>query len=346
MQAVIIREHGDYDVLLLEELPDPTPRPDEVLVSVKAVGLNHLDTWVRRGVPGHTFPLPLIPGCDFAGEVVEVGSTVRGVSVGDRVLAAPGLSCGRCVHCARGDDQLCRHYGILGETVHGGCAELATLPRENVIPMPERMEFTDAAAFPLTFLTAWHMLVARCGIRAGDEVLVHAAGSGVSVAAIQIAKMFAARVIVTAGSDEKLAKAKALGADAGINYETQDWVREVKGLTAKRGVDIVVDHVGEMTFSGSLRCLAKGGRVVTCGATTGPKLEADLRPLFFKSLSILGSTMGSRGELLQIVDLVGKGLLRPVVDRVLPMSEVRAAHEAVAKRTTFGKIVLVPGAKA
>ena len=190
------------------------------------------------------------------------------------------------------------------------------------------------------------MLVARCGIRAGDDVLVHAAGSGVGTASVQIAKLFNARVIVTAGSDEKLERAAALGADAGINYETQDWVREVKGLTGKRGVDIVVEHVGEKTFSGSLRSLAKGGRVVTCGATTGPKLEADLRPLFFKSLSILGSTMGSRGELMHVVDLVGKGLLRPVVDRVLPMSEVRAAHEAMAKREQFGKIVLVPGADA
>jgi NADPH:quinone reductase-like Zn-dependent oxidoreductase len=346
MQAVIIREHGDYDALRIEELPDPTPQPGEVLIHVKAVGLNHLDTWVRRGVPGHTFPLPLIPGCDFAGEVVALGSAVRDITLGDRVLAAPGISCGRCRDCARGDDHLCRDYGILGETVNGGCAELATLRRENVIPMPEGMEYTDAAAFPLTFLTAWHMLVARCGIRAGDDVLVHAAGSGVGSAAVQIAKLFHARVFVTAGSDTKLQQAAALGADHGINYETQDWVRELKGLTAKRGVDIVVEHVGEKTFAGSLRSLAKGGRVVTCGATTGPKLEADLRPLFFKSLSILGSTMGSRGELLHIVDLVGKGLLRPVVDRVLPMSEVRAAHEAMAKREQFGKIVLVPGAEA
>jgi NADPH:quinone reductase-like Zn-dependent oxidoreductase len=346
MQAVIIRAHGDLDALRFESLPDPTPAPDEVLVAVKAVGLNHLDVWVRRGVPGHSFPLPLIPGCDFAGEVVAVGSAVRGVSVGERILAAPGISCGRCIQCARGDDNLCKEYGILGETVNGGCAELATLPRRNVIPVPEGMSFTDAAAFPLAFLTAWHMLVARCGIRAGDDVLVHAAGSGVGSAAVQIAKLFHAHVIVTAGSDAKLARATELGADVGINYETHDWVREVKALTAKRGVDIVFEHVGEKTFAGSLRCLAKGGRVVTCGATTGPKLEGNLQAIFFKSLSILGSTMGSRGELMHIVDLMGKGLLRPIVDRVLPLSKVREAHDAMSRRQQFGKIVLVPGAEA
>jgi len=343
MKAVVIREHGDLDVLLLEEVPDPKPGPGEVLIDVKAVGLNHLDTWVRRGVPGHTFPLPMIPGCDFAGLVRAVGPGVRGVKAGDRVLAAPGFSCGRCEHCASGNDNLCKDYGIFGETTNGGCAELAVIPAQNAIPIPAGLEFTQAAAFPLTFLTAWHMLVARCGIRPGDDVLVHAAGSGVGSAAVQIAKLFHARVIATAGSDRKLEQARVLGADHTINYETRDWVSEVRTLTGKRGVDIVFEHVGEKTFPGSIKSLAKGGRVVTCGATSGSKLEANLQLIFFKSLSILGSTMGSRGELLRIVDLVGKGLLRPVVDRVLPLSEVRAAHEAMGRREQFGKIVLVPG---
>ncbi len=343
MKAILIREHGDLDKLLIEELPDPQPRADQVLLAVKAVGLNHLDTWVRRGVPGHSFPLPMIPGCDFAGVIQEVGSAVTGLSVGERVLVAPGFSCGRCEACASGHDPLCRDYGIFGETMNGGCAELVAIPAVNAIPMPAGMSFAEAASFPLAFLTAWHMLVARCGIRAGDDVLVHAAGSGVGSAAVQIARLFHARVIATAGSERKLEQALVLGADHVINYETRNWVSEVRALTSKRGVDIVFEHVGEKTFAGSLRCLAKGGRVVTCGATTGSRLEADLKLIFFKSLSILGSTMGSRGELLHIVDLVGKGLLHPVVDRVLPLTEIRAAHEAMGRREQFGKIVLSIG---
>ncbi|HEX5008816.1 MAG TPA: zinc-binding dehydrogenase [Planctomycetota bacterium] len=342
MQAVVIREHGDLDALRFEQLPDPQAGAGEVRLAVKAVGLNHLDTWVRRGVPGHTFPLPMIPGCDFSGVVDQVGPGVKGVAVGDRVLVAPGFSCGRCEACLSGQDQLCRDYGIFGETTNGGCADFAVVPAVNVIPLPAKLEFTAAAAFPLTFLTAWHMLVARCGLRPGDDVLVHAAGSGVGSAAVQIARLFGARVIATAGSDRKLEQARALGAEHAINYETRDWVAEVRKLTGRRGVDIVVEHVGEKTFPGSLKVLAKGGRVVTCGATSGSRLEANLQLIFFKSLSILGSTMGSRGELLRIVELVARGQLRPVVDRVLPLSQLREAHEAMGRREQFGKIVLVP----
>jgi NADPH:quinone reductase-like Zn-dependent oxidoreductase len=343
MKAVVIREHGDLDVLRIEDLEEPRPAPDEVVVEVKATGLNHLDTWVRRGIPGVPFPLPLIPGCDFAGVVREVGSVVTGVKVGDRVLAAPGVSCGRCLHCSTGSHQLCREYGILGETCDGGCTELARIPGVNAIPIPDSLEFVKAAAFPLTFLTAWHMLVGRCELRMGETVLVHAAGSGVGSAAIQMAKLFHAEVIATAGSDAKLERARALGADHVINYETQDVAAEVRRVTAKRGVDIVFEHVGAKTLPTSLRCLAKGGRLVTCGATTGGRVEIDVVPVFFKGLSILGSTMGSRGELLTVVDLVLKGLLEPVVDRVLPLSEVAEAHRVMAQREQFGKIVLVPG---
>ncbi|MGQ0553663.1 MAG: zinc-binding dehydrogenase [Planctomycetota bacterium] len=343
MKAVVIREHGGLDKLLLEDLPRPQPAADEVLVEIKAVGLNHLDTWVRRGLPGHRFPLPLIPGCDFSGIVREVGSAARGVAVGDRVLAAPGISCGHCQACASGQDSLCRDYGILGETCHGGAAEYATLRSVNAVPIPASLDFVQAAAFPLTFLTAWHMLISRCQLRAGETVLVHAAGSGVGSAAVQIAKLFHAQVIATAGSEAKLAAARALGADEVLNYSSTDWVAEVRRLTGKRGVDVVFEHVGADTFAGSLKVLAKGGRVVTCGATTGGQVTVELVPLFFKSQSILGSTMGSRGELLHIVDLVGRGLLKPIVDRVLPLERVREAHEAMSKREQFGKIVLVPG---
>lgn len=344
MKAVLIRAHGDLEALSLEELPDPQAGAGQVRIRVQAIGLNHLDTWVRRGVPGHSFPLPMIPGCDFCGVIDQVGAGVAGLKNGDKVLVAPGFSCGRCEACARGDDNLCRGYGIFGETTNGGCAELAVVPAVNAIPLPPNMEWTTAAAFPLAYLTAWHMLVARCRVQPGDDVLVHAAGSGVGSAAVQIAKLFRARVIATAGSDRKLEQARALGADHAINYETRDWVAEVKQLTGRRGVDIVVEHTGEKTFGGSLKSLAKGGRVVTCGATSGSKLEADLKLIFFKSLSILGSTMGSRGELLRIVELVAQGQLRPVVDRVLPLSQIREAHAAMGRREQFGKIVLVPDA--
>lgn len=342
MECVVIREHGDLDVLRFEERPDPQAGPGTVRLRVAAVGLNHLDTWVRRGVPGHVFPLPMIPGCDFCGTVDQVGAGVRGLKEGDRVLVAPGFACGRCAECARGQDQLCRDYGIFGETADGGCAGLAVVPAVNAIPMPAGLSWTDAAAFPLTFLTAWHMLVARCGVQPGDEVLVHAAGSGVGVAAVQIARLFGARVLATAGSPAKLQRARELGAHEALDYESGHWVGEVRRLTGRRGVDIVVEHVGEKTFAGSLKVLAKGGRVVTCGATSGSRLEADLRLVFFKGLSILGSTMGSRGELLRIVELVGRGQLRPVVDRVLPLAQVREAHAAMGRREQFGKIVLVP----
>ena len=342
MKAVVVREHGGPEVLRFEERPDPVPRAGEVLLRVKAVGLNHLDVWVRKGVPGHTFPLPIVPGCDFCGLVEQVGADVADIKAGDRVLVAPGFSCGRCRACAEGQDNLCARYGIFGETQDGGCAELAAVPAANAIALPAGLDFPQAAAFPLAFMTAWHMLVARCGLRAGDDVLVHAAGSGVGSAAVQIAKLFGARVIATAGSARKLELARQLGADHVIDYERQDFATEVRTLTAKRGVDIVFEHVGEKTFPGSLRSLARGGRVVTCGATTGGKAELNLRALFFKNLAVLGSTMGSRGELHQIVGLVSRGLLKPVVDRTLPLSEVREAHEALEHREQFGKIVLVP----
>lgn len=343
MQAVVIREHGGPEVLRLEEMPAPTPRADQVRVAVRAVGLNHLDTWVRRGVPGHKFPLPMIPGCDFSGVIDAVGEAVDGVSLGDRVIAAPGFSCGHCKPCLQGRDNLCRHYGIFGETTDGGCAEFALLPAANVMPMPESFDFVQAAGFALPFLTAWNMLVTRCHIAPGDDVLVHAAGSGVGSAAIQIARLHGARVIATASSDEKLSAAKKLGAHDVIHYERDDFVKVTKQLTGRRGVDIVFEHVGEATMAGSLRCLALGGRVITCGATTGPKLEIDLRHLFFKNLSVLGATMGSRGDLRRIVELMGSGALHPVIDRVLPLSEVAAAHQAMANREQFGRIILTIG---
>ena len=342
MRAVVIREHGDLDVLKLEDVPAPVAGPGEVVLDVRAVGLNHLDTWVRRGVPGHSFDLPMIPGCDFSGQVASVGAGVAHVKAGDAVCVNPGYACGECGECLAGRDNLCRFYGVYGEMCDGGCAEQVKVRARSVVPVPAGLDFVEAAAFPLTFLTAWHMLVTRCALRPSDVVLVHAAGSGVGSAAVQIAKFHGARVIATAGSDEKLARARELGADDTVNYESGDWPREVRSLTGKRGVDIVFEHVGASTWDGSVLCLATGGRLVTCGATTGADVSIDLRRLFFKRISLLGSTMGTAADFRTVVDLVSKGRLRPVVDRVLPLEAVAEGHAALGRREQFGKIVLTP----
>ena len=345
MQVVRIREHGGLDRLLFEEAPVPAPGPGEVRVAVRAAGLNHLDTWVRRGVPGHVFPLPLVPGCDGAGVVDAVGAGVASVKPGDRVVLAPGHACGTCRACAAGRDHLCRHYGIFGETRDGTCAEAVVVPERNALPLPAKVSFEVAAAFPLVYLTAWHMLVARAELRPGETILVHAAGAGVSTAAIQIARLLGAgRVIATTSTPEKAARARAIGADDVIDYAKEDFTARVRELTGKAGVDVVIDHVGQATFAGSLKVLAKGGRVVTCGATSGPKVEVHMNLVFFKSLSILGSTMGSRGEVYELLDHVAAGRLSPVVDSVLPLSKVAEAHRRLEERDVFGKIVLVPGA--
>jgi NADPH:quinone reductase-like Zn-dependent oxidoreductase len=343
MKAVVIHAHGGVENLCYEDVADPTPSAGEVLVRVRAVGLNHLDLWVRRGVPGVQFPLPLIPGSDVAGEVAGLGEGVTGLSEGDRLVLQPGFSCGRCDHCLSGHDPLCRHYGILGETSNGGCAEYISVPAASVVRLPEsNLDDASWAGVPLTFLTAWHMLVGRAGVKPGDDVLVHAAGSGVSTAAIQIARLFGARVIATAGSEKKLKLARDLGAEETVNYREQDFAIATKTWTGGRGVDIVIDHVGTDTFAPSIRALARGGRYVTCGATSGFEMKTDFRIVFFKGLSILGSTMGSKAEVLEIVKHVGAGRLRPVIDRVLPMSRVRDAHTCLEERKAFGKVILVP----
>lgn len=342
MKAVIVREHGGLEALRFEEVPDPKPGPDEVLVEVRAVAVNHLDVWVRRGVPGHVFPLPMIPGNDVAGVVREVAAPAAGVKPGDEVVIAPGVSCGACAACASGRDHHCRSYGILGEHRDGGYAERVVAPRVNALPKPANLSFVEAAAMPLTFLTAWHMLVERAGLRPGEWVLVHAGGSGVGSAAIQIAKLWGAVVVATVGSASKAERARALGADHVVNYREKPFDREVRELTGKRGVDVVFEHVGAATWEGSLRSLAWQGRLVTCGGTTGAEVSLNLRALFFKSLSILGSTMGSRGELHEVLAHAAAGRLRPVVDRVMPLAEAREAHRLLEEREVFGKIVLTP----
>ncbi len=340
MRAVIVREHGGYDKLRFEDLPKPQPGPTEVRVRVRAVALNHMDLWVRKGIDGGGFPLPLIPGCDVAGDVESVGAAVTRVKPGDRVVIAPGYSCGVCQHCRAGDHNLCKDYGIFGESKHGGCAEFIVVPEVNALPIPRDMPYETIAAVPLVFLTAWHMMVARVQVKPTDTVLVLAAGSGVSSGAIQIAKLYGARVIATASSDGKLAKARDLGADETINHATTDIGKAVRELTAKRGVDVVVDHVGSATLPTSIRAMAKGGRLVTCGATSGYDARIDMRFVFFKSLSVLGSTMGGLAELGTVLQLVERGLLRPVIDSVLPFEQVAEAHRRMEEREQFGKVVL------
>jgi NADPH:quinone reductase-like Zn-dependent oxidoreductase len=342
VKAVLVRRHGGLNALCFETVPDPKPAADEVLVEVKACAANHLDLWVRRGVPGHKFPLPLILGNDVAGVIREAGGRADGVKPGDEVVIAPGLSCGRCPACFSGLDNHCRSYGILGETRDGGYAQYVVVPRANILPKPKNLSFEEAASMPLTFLTAWHMLLGRAELKPGEAVLIQAAGSGVSTAGIQIAKLFHATVIATAGSDEKCEQAQKLGADHAINYARQNVLEEVARLTEKKGVEIAFDHVGEATWETSVKALAWQGRLVTCGATTGAEGKINLRVLFFKQLSILGSTMGSKAELCEVLKHAEAGRLKPVVDRVMPLSEAREAHRLIEERQIFGKIVLIP----
>ena len=340
MKAVVVHAHGPAESLRITEVPDPVPAPGEALIRVRAVALNHLDVWVRRGVPGHTFPLPLIPGSEVSGVIEAIDSNAIGWKRGDEVIVAPGVSCGQCVACTSGNDPLCAHFGILGETRDGGCAELLAVPVRNLLAKPAAMPFTDAASLPLDMLTAWHMLVARAQLRAGETVLVQAGGSGVGSAAIQIARLSGATVIATAGSPEKVARTMALGADHAIDYRANDFLAEVRRLTAKRGVDVVFEHVGGETFERSLRALARGGRLVTCGATSGAEVKVNLRLVFFKLLSILGSTMGSLTELQEIMRHVEAGRLKPVVDRVLDLEHIAEGHRVLESREAFGKVVL------
>ncbi|GBC82379.1 Alcohol dehydrogenase [bacterium HR10] len=343
MKAVRFHEHGGVEVLRYEDVPEPKIGPTEVLVRVRACALNHLDLWLRRGLPGRSIPLPRIVGSDIAGEVAEVGSAVTRVKVGERVLISPGLSCGQCPACLNGRDNLCREYEVIGSSrSDGGYAEYVKVPEVNAVPIPDHISFEEAAAFPLVFLTAWHMLVTRAGVRPGETVLVIAAGSGVGMAAIQIAKLFGARVLATAGTDAKLQKAKELGADEVINHSTQDLLQEVKRLTDRQGVDIVIEHVGTAVFEKCILSLTPGGRLVTCGVTSGYETRLDIRYLFSRQLSLLGSFMGSKGELLEAFTFFVQGRLKPVIDRTFPLKEAAAAQRLMEERAHFGKIVLLP----
>jgi len=341
MKAVIFSQHGGPEVLQFTEVADPQIKADEVLIEVRACALNHLDVWVRGGLPGIKIPLPHILGDDVAGVVRAAGELVTWTKPGDEVMVQPGVSCGHCVECLAGRDNMCDEYDIIGYRRDGGYAELIAVPGVNIIPKPKNLSWPEAAALPLVTLTAWHMLVARADVQRGEDVLVHAAGSCVGSIGIQIAKLRGARVITTASSDEKLRKARELGADETIDYIRDDWPKEVKRLTNGRGVDVVFEHTGAATWPGSILSLKKGGRLVTCGATSGFDARTDLRHVFYRHLTILGSMMGSKADLLTAMKFIESGQIRAVIDRTLPLAEARQAHELMEDRAQFGKLVLL-----
>ncbi|UZX15406.1 zinc-binding dehydrogenase [Thermus sp. PS18] len=340
MKAVVMEARGGPEVLKVAEVPTPEPGPKEVRIRVEAAALNHLDIWVRKGVASPKLPLPHILGADASGVVDAVGPGVTGFVPGDEVVVNPGLSCGHCERCLAGEDNLCPKYEILGEHRFGAYAEYLVVPEVNLLKKPPNLSFEEAAAIPLTFLTAWQMVVDKLQVRPGEDVLVMAAGSGVSVAAIQIAKLFGARVIATAGSEEKLRKAKELGADETVNYTHPDWPKEVRRLTGGKGADKVVDHTGALYFEGVIRATANGGRIAIAGASSGYEGTLPFAHVFFRQLSILGSTMGSKSRLFPILRFVEQGRLKPVVGQVLSLEEAAEGHRLLEERRIFGKVVL------
>lgn len=340
MKAVLFNQHGGLDVLKYTDAPIPKFSDTEALVEIEACGLNHLDIWVRQGLPGVQVPMPHILGCEIVGRVSKLGSKVTHLKTGQRVLVAPGISCGSCPACKEGRESLCREFKIVGLQINGGYAEVAAVPGRNLIPVSNKLKPEQWAAVPLVFLTAWHVLITRGGLKAGESVLIHGAGSGVGSAAIQIAKLSGATVFTTVGSEAKLKKAKEMGAHWVINHNKWDFSEEVRRLTEGRGVDLVFEHVGPATWRRSIKAMARGGRLVTCGATTGPIVELDLRYFFTRELSINGCYMGSRHELDQVLALVQEGRLKPVVDSVFPLKEAARAQAKMEARDFFGKLVL------
>jgi NADPH:quinone reductase-like Zn-dependent oxidoreductase len=341
MKALVLTATGGLQHVRVQELPEPTVQsPDQVLLRVQAIALNRLDLFVAEGLPGISYQFPHVVGCDAAGTVHQVGTAVRQVRPGDRVMVNPTLSCGECPSCLEGEESLCATLRVLGEHCSGTAAEYIVVPAENLAPIPLEMPWPQAAAFSLANLTAWRMLTTRARVRAGETVLIWGVGGGVGLAALQIARLLGARTIVTSGTDAKLETAGSLGADAVLNHRRADVPAEVRKLTGGRGADVVVDSAGEESWQGSLRALRRGGRLVICGATTGPMVSLDLRRLFWHHWSILGSTLGSRREYAEIVRLAGEGKLWPVVDQVVPLDHAVGALERLSRGTQVGKLVI------
>ncbi len=342
MRALLLRGHGGPDQVALGELPTPEPGPGEVRVAVRAAALNHLDLWVRRGWPALKLTFPHVLGSDMAGVVDALGPGAPAWLLGRRVVVVPGLSCGDCMACLRGTENLCRDFRLLGEHLSGGQAEALCVPASNVLPIADSLPFPVAAALPVTFQTAWHMLTARAPVGPSSWLLVHAAGSGVGSAAVQIGRLFGATVVATATGTDKCVRAKALGADVVVDTSREDFLDVVRRVTGRRGVDVVFEHTGEATWEHSVRALAPGGRLVTCGATTGHVGTLDLRYLFTRQIDLLGSTMGTRAELAEVLRLVEAGRLTPVIDRTMPLAEGLQAQALLEERRVFGKVVLEP----
>ena len=340
MKAVVFHKHGGTDELVYVDFPDPIADDNEVIVKVKACSINHLDIWIREGIPAYNLGLPHVSGCDVSGEVVDIGKSVTDVNIGDNVIIAPGLSCFKCDQCISGNDNLCDFFKIFGAGTHGGYAEYTKVNANSVIPMSSSLTFVEAAAFPLTFLTAYHMLVSRIDLRTGQDILIIAAASGIGTAAVRIARLLGARIIATVGSEDKVELIKMMGVDDVINYNEEDFAKRVIELTGGKGVDAVFENVGPETWDKSISCLSKGGKLVTCGATSGPAVNLELRTLFMKQLSIFGSIMGTRKELFEIMKFVLTGQLRVTIDSIFELKDAKKAQEKMLARKNVGKIML------
>jgi NADPH:quinone reductase-like Zn-dependent oxidoreductase len=342
VKAVQIRRHGDPDVVEWADFPEGEVGPNDVRIEVRATGVNHLDMWVRRGLPGKVFRFPHPLGADAVGQIVEVGALVTWLHVGDRVVISPGVSCGRCERCSCGQDNLCPQYGTYCEPHPGVARERVVVPARNVERCPEGLGDVEAAAIAVVYMTAWQMLVERARVQPGEYVLIQGAAGGVGTAGIQIAHLLGAKVIALSASPAKLERLRELGADVALSADRPDFAEAIADLTGGRGLDVVFEHIGRSVWSKSLIALRRGGRLVTCGATSGYLAETDLRYVFFRQLSILGSTMASRGVLPRLLALAAEGRLRPIIDRVMPMRDAAEAHRLIESRSVFGKVVLVP----
>jgi len=342
MKAAIFREHGGIEQLEIAELPRPVAGTGEVVLRVRAAAMNHLDLWVRRGLPGVNIPLPHVGGSDIAGEVAGFGAGVDGWKTGARVVVNPGLWDGTCEWCLKGEHSLCVNYRIIGEHIDGGFAEYVVVPAANLLSIPDDFSFEEAAAVPLVFLTAWRALITQARLRAGESVLILGASGGAASAGIQIAKLTGAKVYAVTSSEEKAERARRLGADVIINRTVGDFSKEISKQTNRRGVDVVLENTGEKTWEGSLRALARGGRLVTYGGTTGANALTNIPLLFWKQIQIIGSTMGTATEFSTVMRLVWERKLLPVLDRSLPLEQIRLAHEILEAGDQFGKLVLTP----